>query len=267
MNIQDNPTLTVDDFFKLSFGLTPIKLDPTEFVTNELTEKLFASLIKSSLKEQSPTGIFRNLFLYLVDIISRKIPITRLVNYIQKINKNNEFDDVYKILQRFEEFCTSRDFLIAFLDKVSKNSFSKILNTLVAANIPISIYLSNDTHSQKGIKVLNGMRISNLNSIDISFYAVSENHSYLPLAILEVYYDELGSSTLSDTASMSFSKILADNTKNLLLENDFVLSIAKLKLTCHANIFYASHCENKIKKLRDKTCLKTPEDSKNYKTE
>ncbi|CAG8494559.1 5022_t:CDS:2, partial [Dentiscutata heterogama] len=428
MNVQCNPNLTVDDFFKLSFGLTPIELDPTEFVTNELTKELFVSLIKSSLKEQSPTGIFRNLFPYLVDTISRTIPITRLVNYIQEINENNELDDVYKILQRFEEFCTGRDFLIAFLDKVPKNSFSKILNALVAANIPIPIYLSNNTHSQKGLKVLNGMRdiivsrnyhlfisvnqantdylkipftkqlyknysnnredcedclgICNPNSIDISFHAASENHSRPPLAISEVYYDESGSSTFSDTVnilskfafyivihvsnnefdgnefneqfistindisvecyggykrkiltlfwgirnqsfsehkekiekllyekfpndefwiefvinnkknalfekikkdsfnklkdttnpwldwtSMGFYMILNDNTENLLSENDFALSMAKLKFTYHADIFYASHCENEIEKLRDKTRLKTPEDSGSYKTE
>ncbi|KAF0387350.1 interferon-induced very large GTPase 1-like [Gigaspora margarita] len=155
MNCQSSPALTVDDFFKLSFGLTPIELDPTEFVTNEFTKELFVSLIEPSLKVQNPTGIFRNLFPYIVDIISRTIPIVRLVNYVQEINENNDFDDIYQNFQRFEEFCTSRDFLIAFLDKVPTNSFSKILNTLVAANIPIPIYLSNDTHSQKGLKVLN----------------------------------------------------------------------------------------------------------------
>ncbi|RIB03906.1 hypothetical protein C2G38_729800 [Gigaspora rosea] len=158
MNGQGSPDLTVDDFFKLSFGLIPIELDPTEFVTNEFTKELFVSLIEPSLKEQNPTGIFRNLFPYLVDIISRTIPIARLVNYVQEINGNNDFDDVYQIFQRFEEFCTSRDFLIAFLDKVPTNSLSKIINTLVAANIPIPIYLSNDTHSQKGLKVLNELR-------------------------------------------------------------------------------------------------------------
>ncbi|CAG8681188.1 26707_t:CDS:2 [Dentiscutata erythropus] len=158
MNCQDSPDLTIDDFFKLSFGLTPIELDPTEFVTNELTKELFSSLIEPSLKEPNPTGIFRNIFLYLVDIIvSRTIPITRLVNYIQAINENNEFVDIYQILQRFEE-CTGRDFFIAFLDKIPENSFSKILHTIVAANIPIPIYLSNNKHSQKGLKVLNGLR-------------------------------------------------------------------------------------------------------------
>ncbi|CAG8483329.1 16070_t:CDS:10 [Gigaspora margarita] len=158
MNGQESPNLTVDDFFKLTFGLTPIELDSTEFVTTEFTKELFVSLIEPSLKEQNPTGIFRNAFPYLVDIISRTIPIARLVNYIQEINENNDFDDIYQIFQRFEEFCTSRDFLIAFLDKVPTNSFSKILNTLVAANITIPIYLSNDTHSQKGLKVLNELR-------------------------------------------------------------------------------------------------------------
>ncbi|RIB03908.1 hypothetical protein C2G38_729876 [Gigaspora rosea] len=158
MNCQSSPGLTVDDFFKLSFGLTPIELDPTEFVTNEFTKELFASLVEPSLKEQNPTGIFRNLFPYLVDIIGRTIPIARLVNYVQEFNDNNEFDDIYQIFQRFAEFCTGRDFLIAFLDKVPTYSFSKILNAFVAANIPIPIYLSNDIHSQKGLKVLNELR-------------------------------------------------------------------------------------------------------------
>ncbi|CAG8555189.1 15288_t:CDS:2, partial [Racocetra fulgida] len=158
MNTQDSlPSLTVNDFFKLSFGLTPIELDPTKFVTNELTIEMFASLIEPSLREQNPAGIFRNLFPYLVDTISRTVPISRLVNYIQELNENNEDSDIYQILQRFEE-CTGRDFLIAFLDKVPKNSFSKILHTIVAANIPIPLYLSNDTHSQKGLKTLNGVR-------------------------------------------------------------------------------------------------------------
>ncbi|CAG8795334.1 17534_t:CDS:2, partial [Dentiscutata erythropus] len=237
MNGQDSSDLTVDDFFKLSFGLTPIELDPTEFVTNELTKELFVSLIEPSLKEQNPTGIFRNLFPYIVDTISRTVPITILVNYIQEINENG---DIYQILQRFEE-CIGRDFLIAFLDKIPENSFSKILHTTVAANIPIPIYLPNNTHSQKGLKVLNGLRdiiaacnyhlfisvnqantdletpfskqlyknysnnredvsgICNPNSIDISFHPASENHSRPPLAISEVYYDQPCSSTLRDT--------------------------------------------------------------------
>ncbi|CAG8470533.1 14980_t:CDS:10, partial [Racocetra fulgida] len=203
----------------LTFGLDPIELDPTEFVTNELTNELFASLIEPSLKEQNQSGIFRNLFPYLVDTICRTIPITRLVNYIQAINEDDEVDDIYKILQCFEG-CT-----------VPTNSFSKILSAIVAANIPIPIYLSNDTHSQKGLKVLNGMRdiiatrnyhlfisvnrantdleipftkqlyknysnnredssgICNPNSIDLSFHAASENHSRPPLAISENDFD------------------------------------------------------------------------------
>ncbi|CAG8718782.1 5731_t:CDS:2, partial [Gigaspora margarita] len=158
MSIQDSSDLTVEDFFKLSFGLTPIELDSTKFVTNEFTYEVFTSLIEPSLKKENPSEIFRNLFPYLVDTISRTIPIANLVNYIQEFNENNEFDDTYQILRRFEEFCTGRDFLIAFLDVVPQNSFLKILNTLVAANIPLPIYLSNDTHSQKGLKILNGIR-------------------------------------------------------------------------------------------------------------
>ncbi|CAG8710606.1 hypothetical protein C2G38_2199759 [Gigaspora rosea] len=146
---SENSDLTVDYFFKLSFGINPIELDPTEFVTNELTIELFVSFIELHLKKQNPTGIFRNLFPYLVDTISRTIPLTRPVNYIQAINENNEIDETCQIIQHFEEYCTGRDFLIAFLDKVPKNSFSKILNTIVADNIPIPIYLSNDSHSQK----------------------------------------------------------------------------------------------------------------------
>ncbi|KAF0535876.1 interferon-induced very large GTPase 1-like [Gigaspora margarita] len=249
MNGQESPDLTVDDFFKLTFGLTPIELDSTEFVTTEFTKELFVSLIESSLKEQNPTGIFRNAFPYLVDIISRTIPIARLVNYIQEINENNDFDDIYQIFQRFEEFCTSRDFLIAFLDKVPTNSFSKILNTLVAANIPIPIYLSNDTHSQKGLKVLSELRdiivahcsgICNPNSIDISFHAASENHSRPPLAISEIYYDESSSSTLSDTVRiltkfafyivMHVSKNDFDGNE---LNEQFISTINDISIECY----------------------------------
>ncbi|CAG8645040.1 31712_t:CDS:10 [Gigaspora margarita] len=228
MNCQSSTDLTMDDFFKLSFGLTTITLDPTKFVTNKFTKELFVSLIDPSLKEQNPTGILCKLFPYLVDIISRTIPIARLVSHVQEINVNNNF---YKNN--------------AFLDKIPTNFFSKILNTLVAANIPIPIYFSNDTHSQKGLKVLNELRdiivahnyhlfisvnqtatdyletpftkqlykiysnnredckgICNPNSIDISFHDTSENYSRPPLAISEIYYDESSSSTLSDTVKI-----------------------------------------------------------------
>ncbi|CAG8637493.1 15851_t:CDS:2, partial [Gigaspora rosea] len=59
----------------------------------------------------------------------RTIPFTRLVHYIQTINENNEIDDTCQILQHFEEYCMD--------------------------NIPIPIYLLNDSHSQKVLKVLN----------------------------------------------------------------------------------------------------------------
>ncbi|KAF0450885.1 von willebrand factor type a domain protein [Gigaspora margarita] len=283
MNNQNSPDFTVSDFFKLTFGLIPVELDPTEFVTNELTDELFASLIEPSLRELNPTGIFRNLFPYLLDTISRTIPISKLINHIQEIinNENYESDDLYQILQHFEE-CTGSDFLIAFLDKVPKNSFSKILNTIVAANIPIPVYLSNDAHSQKGLKVLNGMHdiitacnyhlfisinqtntnlgtpfskqlyknysinredlpgICNPNSIDISFHAASENHSRPPLAISEVYYDELSSSALCETVKklsrFAFYIVIHssnDDFNGNELNDQFISTINEISIECY----------------------------------
>ncbi|CAG8451487.1 11715_t:CDS:2, partial [Acaulospora morrowiae] len=158
MDVEEISNLSIDEFFMLLFGLKPIELDPTEFVTEELTTELFVTLVEPFLKENHPTGIFRNLFPYLVDSISRTIPFTRLVTCIQELNERDEPDNLYKILKRFEE-CTGRDFLIAFLDKVPEKSFLKILDAIVTANIPIPIFLPNDeSHSKKGLKVLNGMR-------------------------------------------------------------------------------------------------------------
>ncbi|CAG8726177.1 32539_t:CDS:1, partial [Racocetra persica] len=78
---SQNSDLNISDFFELSFGLGPIELDPTSFVTEELTYELFISLIEPSLCEPNPRGIFRKLFPYLVDNINRTISITKLANY------------------------------------------------------------------------------------------------------------------------------------------------------------------------------------------
>ncbi|CAG8497250.1 15992_t:CDS:2 [Dentiscutata erythropus] len=167
MEILRNSELGLSDFFELSFGLGPIEFDPTSFVTEELTIDLFTSLIKPSLCESNPRGIFRNLFPYLVDYINRTIPLTRFVNHVNYfIDENDKLNDPQGILQRFRK-CTGRDFFIAFLDKISINSLPKLLNAVIYANIPIPIFLPNDmVNFEKGLRVLDAMH----NIIDIGKY-------------------------------------------------------------------------------------------------
>ncbi|CAG8547790.1 9731_t:CDS:2, partial [Racocetra fulgida] len=155
---SQNSDLNISDFFELSFGLSPIELDPNSFVTEELTYELFISLIEPSLCEPNPRGIFRKLFPYLVDNINRTISITKLANYVNDFNnENNHHNDPKGILQQLKK-CTGRDFFIAFLDKVSIKSLPKFLNTVVYANIPIPIFLPNDmVHFEKGLRILDAM--------------------------------------------------------------------------------------------------------------
>ncbi|CAG8478301.1 4847_t:CDS:10 [Dentiscutata heterogama] len=167
MEILRNSELGLSDFFELSFGLGPIEFDPTSFVTEELTIDLFTSLIKPSLCESNPRGIFRNLFPYLVDYINRTIPLTRFANHVNDfIDENDKLKDPQGILQRFRK-CTGRDFFIAFLDKISINSLPKLLNAVIYANIPIPIFLPNDmVNFEKGLRVLDAMH----DIIDIGKY-------------------------------------------------------------------------------------------------
>ncbi|RIB05800.1 hypothetical protein C2G38_2218633 [Gigaspora rosea] len=149
--------LSVSEFFELTFGPAPVELDLTSFVTEELTNELFFSLIKPSLGMLNPSGIFHNLFPYIFDTISRTVSLTRLVNCIQEFNENYGGDDLSNVLQHLGD-CTSRDFLIAFLDKIPEKSLSKILPIIVASNMPIPIFLPNDTiHSDKGLRILKGL--------------------------------------------------------------------------------------------------------------
>ncbi|RIB15890.1 hypothetical protein C2G38_2191417 [Gigaspora rosea] len=105
----------------------------------------------------NPSGIFRNLFPYIFDTISRTVSLTRLVNCIQEFNENYGGGDQSNVLQHLGD-CTGRDFLIAFLDKIPEKSLSKILPIIVASNMPIPIFLPNDTiHSDKGLRILNGL--------------------------------------------------------------------------------------------------------------
>ncbi|KAF0559039.1 interferon-induced very large GTPase 1-like [Gigaspora margarita] len=165
--MERNSELGLSDFFELSFGLGPIEFDPTNFVTEELTANLFISLIKSSLCEPSPRGIFRKLFPYLVDYINRTIPLTKFAKHINDfIEENNKLSDPQGIFKRFKK-CTGRDFFIAFLDKIPINSLPKLLNTVINANIPIPIFLPNDmVHFEKGLRVLDAMH----DIIDIGKY-------------------------------------------------------------------------------------------------
>ncbi|CAG8800351.1 43829_t:CDS:2 [Gigaspora margarita] len=149
--------LSVSEFFELTFGSAPVELDLTSFVTEELTNELFFSIIKPSLGMLNPSGIFRNLFPYIFDTISRTVSLTRLVNCIQEFTEKYGGDDPSNVFQRLGD-CTGRDFLIAFLDKIPEKSLRKILPMIVASNIPIPIFLPNDTiHSDKGLRILNGL--------------------------------------------------------------------------------------------------------------
>ncbi|CAG8842361.1 21492_t:CDS:1, partial [Racocetra persica] len=75
-----------------------IELDLTSFVTEELTNELFFSIIKPLLEMLNPSEIFRNLFPYIFDTISRTVSLTRLINCIQEFNEKGG-DDPSNVLQ------------------------------------------------------------------------------------------------------------------------------------------------------------------------
>ncbi|CAG8765271.1 6728_t:CDS:1, partial [Gigaspora rosea] len=160
MNMHINEVtqeLSISEFFELTFRPAPVELYLTSFVTKELTNELFFSIIKPSLGRLNTTGIFRNLFLYIFDTISRTVSLTRLVNCIQEFTKKYGDYDPSNVFQRLGD-CTGRDFLNAFLDKIPEKSLHKILPMIVASNMPITIFLPNDTiHSDKGLRILTGL--------------------------------------------------------------------------------------------------------------
>uniref|UniRef100_U9TEY0 Uncharacterized protein n=1 Tax=Rhizophagus irregularis (strain DAOM 181602 / DAOM 197198 / MUCL 43194) TaxID=747089 RepID=U9TEY0_RHIID len=154
---SDNETqpesLSLEEFFQITFGDEPISYDATNFVVDELTEEIFKVKVIPSLKDPT-NGILRNIFPYIIDIINRTISLQRIQDCIRQISDSKELDDSSQTLKRLVD-CKGRDYLVAFLDKVPKKALSKILLSLTRANIPIPLLFTNkNDFSQKGLRVL-----------------------------------------------------------------------------------------------------------------
>ncbi|CAG8528217.1 999_t:CDS:2, partial [Ambispora gerdemannii] len=240
---ENENTLTIDEFFEITFGSDPLDFDSTQFVTEELTVEIVSKCVERALQNSSH-GILRDLFPFLIDILSRTVSLRKLVDCIRQILRHNRN---HQRLGRLET-CTGRDFLVAFLNQVPEKAMSKMLNTLVSSNIPIPILLTDQLGSYpKGLTVLSGLRelvtakkyclllsfnlttseisppfskqlyptlstnredimsISHPGSIDISFHSASENHLRQPVAIAEVYNSETPSQFMNGIVN-SFSQ-------------------------------------------------------------
>ncbi|CAG8433513.1 6724_t:CDS:2 [Ambispora gerdemannii] len=240
---ENEDTLALDEFFEITFGSSPLDFDSTQFVAEELTVEIVTKYVGRALYTSSH-GIMRELFPYLIDILSRTVSLRKLVDCIRQIfryNRNHQ-------LLGFLETCTGRDFLVAFLNKVPEKAMPKMLSTLVSSNIPVPILLTDQLGSfPKGFTVLSALRelvttkkyclllsfnlttsevnppfskqlypilntnrediisISHPGSIDISFHSASENHIRQPVAIAEVYNNKTPSQFMSGVVN-SFSK-------------------------------------------------------------
>ncbi|GBC08887.1 hypothetical protein RclHR1_08460004 [Rhizophagus clarus] len=146
--------ISLEEFFNVTFGEEEINYDATIFITDELTKEVFKDKVVSCLKDPTK-GILRNIFPHIVDIINRTISLQRIQDCIQQISE--EIDDPSQLLRRLAN-CKGRDYLVAFLDKVPKKEFSKVLLSLIRANIPIPLLFTNkNEYSQKGLRVLREM--------------------------------------------------------------------------------------------------------------
>ncbi|EXX56298.1 Sey1p [Rhizophagus irregularis DAOM 197198w] len=146
-------SLSLEEFFQMTFGDEIISYDATNFVTDELTKEIFKVKVKPSLSDPT-NGILRNIFPYIVDIINRTIPLQRIQDCIRQISDSKELNDPSQALNRLVN-CKGRDYLVAFLDKVPKKALSKILLSLTRANIPIPLLFTNkNDFNQKGLRVL-----------------------------------------------------------------------------------------------------------------
>ncbi|RGB35754.1 hypothetical protein C1646_742083 [Rhizophagus diaphanus] len=146
-------SLSLEEFFQLTFGDEVISYDATNFVVDELTKEIFKAKVKSCLNDPTK-GILRNIFPYIIDIINRTIPLRRIQDCIRQISDSKEPDNPQQVLKRLAN-CKGRDYLVAFLDKVPKKALSKILLSLTRANIPIPLLFTNkNDFNQKGLRVL-----------------------------------------------------------------------------------------------------------------
>ncbi|CAB4389182.1 unnamed protein product [Rhizophagus irregularis] len=146
-------SLSLEEFFQLTFGDEIISYDATNFVTDELTKEIFKVKVKPFLSDPT-NGILRNIFPYIVDIINRTIPLQRIQDCIRQISDSKELDDPSQALNRLVN-CKGRDYLVAFLDKVPKKALSKTLLSLTRANIPIPLLFTNkNDFNQKGLRIL-----------------------------------------------------------------------------------------------------------------
>ncbi|RGB35755.1 hypothetical protein C1646_742084 [Rhizophagus diaphanus] len=146
-------SLSLEEFFQMTFGDEIISYDATNFVTDELTKEIFKVKVKPSLSDPT-NGILRNIFPYIVDIINRTIPLQRIQDCVRQISDSKELDDPSQALNRLVN-CKGRDYLVAFLDKVPKKALSKTLLSLTRANIPIPLLFTNkNDFNQKGLRVL-----------------------------------------------------------------------------------------------------------------
>ncbi|CAB5362266.1 unnamed protein product [Rhizophagus irregularis] len=204
---SDNETqpesLSLEQFFQLTFGDEVISYDATNFVVDELTNEIFRAKVEPCLIYSS-----------------------------EQILDSKELDDPSQTLNQLVD-CKGRDYLVAFLDKVPKKALSKTLISLTRANIPIPLLFTNkNDFNQKGFRVLkeiqslilrdkyhlllffnlttneltspfskmlypnickhreDGFSTTSVGSIDISFHPVSENYGRKPVAMAEIYFEE-----------------------------------------------------------------------------
>ncbi|CAB5362195.1 unnamed protein product [Rhizophagus irregularis] len=190
---SDNETqpesLSLEQFFQLTFGDEVISYDATNFVADELTNEIFRAKVEPCLIYSS-----------------------------EQILDSKELDDPSQTLNQLVDW-KGRNYLVAFLDRVPKKALSKTLISLTRANIPIPLLFTNkNDFNQKGLRVLkeiqslilrnkyhlllffnlttneltspfskmlypnickhreDGFSITSVGSIDISFHLVLENY-------------------------------------------------------------------------------------------
>ncbi|CAB4389186.1 unnamed protein product [Rhizophagus irregularis] len=152
-NETQSESLSLEEFFQLTFGDEIISYDATNFVVDELTKEIFKAKVESCLSDPT-NGILRNIFPYIVDIINRTTPLRRIQDCIRQISDSKEPDNPPQVLKRLAN-CKGRDYLVAFLDKVPKKALSKTLLSLTRANIPIPLLFTNkNDFNQKGLRIL-----------------------------------------------------------------------------------------------------------------
>ncbi|CAG8616581.1 5356_t:CDS:2 [Ambispora leptoticha] len=281
---ENENTLTLDAFFEITFGLSPLDFDSTRFIAEELTVETVRKYVIHALQNSSH-GILRGLFPYLIDILSRTVSLRKLVDCIRQVNRHNP-----NPLLACLATCTGRDFLVAFLDQVPEKAMPTMLGTLVSSNIPIPILLTDQPKPcPKGQKVLTALRevimakkyclflsfnlttseisppfskqlypilcanredtmsISHPGSIDISFHSASENHIRQPVAIAEVYNSKTPSQFMNGVVNglSQYAFFLIIHVS----DDDFVGNEISQELENQIHMISTKRCANEKRKI------------------